>query len=159
MKILEYYSCENQVHWLEQIGKSDWGAGTFLHELLKEDRLREFCGSETKVLLLTEGEELMSFCTYAWQDDVRDESLFPWVGFVYTFPEYRGKRRMGKLLEYAYALAKVAGHAHIYISTGEEGLYEKYGYQFWRIMKDIHGEDSRIYRIAVTAENCEEEGK
>lgn len=153
MKILEYYSCENQAYWLEQIRKSDWGAGTFLYELLREGRLRRLCGPETKVLLLTEGEKLMAFCTYAWQDDVRDESLFPWVGFVYTFPEHRGKRRMGKLLEYAYALAKKDGHAHIYISTGEEGLYEKYGYTFWTIRKDMHGEDSRIYRTVITTED------
>ena len=52
---------------------------------------------------------------------------------------------MGKMLEYAYALAKADGHQYIYISTGEIGLYEKYGYTFWKMMKDIHGEDSRVY--------------
>lgn len=58
----------------------------------------------------------------------------------WAFPEYRGKRRVGKLLEYAYMLAKNEGHKHIYISTGETGLYEKYGYRFWKTMKDVRGE-------------------
>jgi inorganic pyrophosphatase len=42
-------------------------------------------------------------------------------------------------------LAKKKGHNHIYISTGEIGLYEKYGYRFWKNMKDVSGEDSRVY--------------
>ena len=105
--------------------------------------------SHGKVLLLTEGDVLISFCTYAEQDDIREPSLTPWVGFVYTFPEHRGKRCMGKLLDQAYDLAKHDKHEHIYISTGETGLYEKYGYSFWKTMKDMHGEDSRVYRIDV----------
>ena len=99
--------------------------------------------------MLTDGEHLVSFCTYAEQDDVREPSLTPWVGFVYTFPAYRGKRHMGKLLAYAHALAENDGYEHIYISTGETGVYEKYGYSFWKLMKDMHGEDSRVYRIKI----------
>ncbi len=76
---------------------------------------------------------------------IREPLLTPWVGFVYTFPDYRGKRHMGKLLEYAYSLAKAESHKHIYISTGETGLYEKYGYSFWKIMKDINGDDSEAF--------------
>lgn len=147
MKIVEYYASDNQEHWLNIIKCSDWGAGQYLYELLRDNRLKELCGENTKVLLLTDDDALVSFCTYAEQDDIRDPSLTPWVGFVYTFPEYRGKRYMGKLLDRAYALAKGDGYEHIYISTGETGLYEKYGYSFWKMMKDMHGEDSRVYRI------------
>lgn len=120
-----------------------------MYELLRDNRLKELCGENTKVLLLTDGSALVSFCTYAEQDDIREPLLTPWVGFVYTFPGFRGKRRMGKLLERAYALAKADGHEHIYISTGETGLYEKYGCSFWRVMKDMHGEDSRVYRMDI----------
>jgi hypothetical protein len=58
---------------------------------------------------------------------------------------------VGKLLEYAYKLAKNDGHKHIFISTGEIGLYEKYGYQFWKIMKDAYGEDSRVYKTDIVS--------
>lgn len=62
---------------------------------------------------------------------------------------------MGILLERAYKLAKGEGYEHIYISTGEKGLYEKYGYSFWKTMKDVHGEDSRVYRIdLMRKEKC-----
>ncbi len=96
--------------------------------------------------MLADGEQLVSFCTYAEQDDIREPSLTPWVGFVYTFPAFRGHRYMGQLLDYAEALARGEGHRYIYISTGETGLYEKYGYSFWKTMKDVNGEDSRVYR-------------
>ena len=149
MRIIDFFTSENREHWLSEIKKSDWVAGQYLYELLRDNKMKELCGQSTKVLLLTEGDELMSFCTYAEQDDVRDPSVTPWAGFVYTFPKYRGKRRMGKLLEYVYALAKQDGFKHIYISTDKTGLYEKYGYTFWKLMKEVHGDDSRIYRTDV----------
>ena len=148
--VVDFYASDNKEHWLEEIKKSDWGAGKYLYELLRKGELKQLCGDSTRVLLLVQGDELISFCTYAEQDDVREPSLTPWVGFVYTFPQHRGKRHIGKLLDYAYVQAKVEGHRHIYISTGETGLYEKYGYRFWKMMKDINGGDSRVYRNDIT---------
>ena len=148
-RIIEYFSCDEKSRWLEETRKSDWSAGQYLYELLQGHRLKELCGEGTKLLMLTDGEHLISFCTYAEQDDVREPSLTPWVGFVYTFPAFRGRRCMGQLLDYAAVLAQEEGRRYIYISTGETGLYEKYGYSFWKIMKDLHGEDSRVYRKEV----------
>ncbi len=56
---------------------------------------------------------------------------------------------MGKLLVRAYDIAKENGDKKINISTNETGLYEKYGYTFYRIMKDIENEDSRVYNIDI----------
>ncbi len=150
MKIMDYFASENQEHWLEKIKESDWKAGQYLYELIQKGELRELCGSSTRVLLLIDGEELVSFCTYAEQDDIREPSLTPWVGFVYTFPQRRGHRYVGMLLQYAHCLARNDKHPYIYISTGETGLYEKYGYRFWKAMKDAGGENSRVYRIRVS---------
>ena len=149
MEIIDYFTSADRAHWLGQIKRSDWGAGHFLYELLRDGRLKELYGETASVLLLTEGERLLSFCTYAEQTDIRAPALKPWIGFAYTFPEHRGKRRMGKLLERAYALAKADGYDHIYISAKETGLYEKYGYSFWKTMKDMHGENSQVYRMDI----------
>ena len=150
MKIIDYYTSDRQEYWLSEIQKSYWVAGKLLYELIRDQKLKKLCGEWTKVLLLIEGDELVAFCTYAAQDEIQDPSITPWVGFVYSFPKYRGKRRMGKLLEYAYALAKKDGFKQIHISTGETGLYEKYGYTFWKLMKDANGVDCRVYRTDVT---------
>lgn len=45
----------------------------------------DLCGKSTKVLMLVEEQTLISFCTLAEQDEVRDTSLTPWIGFVYTY--------------------------------------------------------------------------
>lgn len=149
MKIKELFSTEDKDYWMEQIGKSDWGAGKFLYQLITENRLKKLCGDTTRVFMLTDDENLAAFCTLAESDDIRNTELSPWIGFVYTFPQYRGHRYMGILLDAAYDAAKRDGASQIYISTGETGLYEKYGYSFYRMMKDMHGEDSRVYRREV----------
>lgn len=145
MEIIEYFSKENKEYWLSKIKESDWGAGQYLHELLKSQKLKQLVGESAKVLMLTDGENLVSFCTLAEKDDIQPTDLTPWIGWVYTFPNYRGHRHVGKLLQHAEALAKEAGMKNIYISTNHDGLYEKYGYEFFEIMKDINGEDSRVY--------------
>ncbi len=149
MKVINYFESDNKDHWLEELKKSDWGPGIWLYELLRDNTLDDLVGANSKALLLIDGQHLLSFCTYARRDDITAPSLTPWIGFVYTFPKYRGNRYAGKLLQYAKELAKKEGHEHIYISTNETGLYEKYGYCFYQIMKDIHDEDSRVYRIDV----------
>lgn len=146
MKILEYFNTENQEIWLAQIKESDWAAGTLLYELVRDGKIAEFLGEHTKILLLTDGDKLVSYCTFAKKDDIQPTELTPWIGFVYTYPEYRGGRHVGALIQYAENLAKEAGVVYTYISTGHIGLYEKYGYEFFQMMPDINGENSRVYR-------------
>lgn len=145
VNIVEYFSADNKEYWLSKIKESDWGAGQFLYELLKNQKLKEFVGENTKVLMLVDGENLISFCTFADKDDIQPTELTPWIGWVYTFPDYRGHHYAGKLLSYAEELAKEAGINNIYVSTNHNGLYEKYGYEFYEMMKDMDGEDSRVY--------------
>ncbi|MBQ8319217.1 MAG: GNAT family N-acetyltransferase [Lachnospiraceae bacterium] len=145
MEIIEFFSTDNKEYWLSKLKECDWGAGQYLEKLLREEKLKQLVGESTKVLMLVDGDNLVSFCTFAEKDDVQPTDLTPWIGWVYTFPDYRGKRYAGKLLSHAEALAKEAGIKNIYISTNHIGLYEKYGYEFFQVMKDIEGEDSRVY--------------
>ena len=145
MEIIEFFATDNKEYWLSKLKECDWGAGQYLERLLREGKLKQLVGESTKVLMLVDGENLVSFCTFAEKDDIQPTDLTPWIGWVYTFPDYRGKRYAGKLLSHAEALAKEAGIKNIYISTNHIGLYEKYGYEFFQVMKDIEGEDSRVY--------------
>lgn len=149
MQVIEYFSCDRQEYWLDQIRKSDWGAGQFLYQLLSGNTFKSTLGENSKVLLLIKGNELVSFCTYAEKDDIQPTDLTPWIGFVYTFPEYRGHRHMGKFFLEIEKLAKAEGVHDIYISTNHTGLYEKYGCEFYQTMDDMHGELSRVYRLHV----------
>lgn len=149
MKVIEYFSSDNKKHWLSQIAKCDWNGGKRLYKLLQDGNLQKNTGEGTLVLLLVDGDNLVSFCTFAPLDDIQPTKLTPWIGFVYTFPNYRGRHCAGQLFEWCESVAAIMEKEYIYISTNHVGLYEKYGYEFWKSMKDIHGEDSRIYRKAL----------
>ena len=145
MKIIDYFRAEDPSHWLNEMEKCDWDAGQYLHELLQSDSLKELVGENTRVLLLTEGEKLISFCTLAEKDDIQPTDLTPWIGFVYTFPAFRGQGYAEKLMRHAEELAKADGAASVHVSTNHVGLYERYGSTFFGMMKDVGGEDSRVY--------------
>ena len=149
MQVIEYFNCDRPEYWLEQIKKSDWGAGQFLYELLSENKLKDAAGENTRVLMLTNGDELISFCTYAEKDDIQPTELTPWIGFVYTFPKHRGHRYVGELFQEIEKLARAENVHDIYISTNDTGLYEKYGCEFYQMMNDMDGEPSRVYRKHV----------
>ena len=149
MKVIDYFESDRKEHWLGEINRSEWAAARFLHEMLSKQTFSEFAGGRSKVLLLTEGDELISFCTYAEKDDIPCTDLAPWVGFVYTFPEHRGHHYAGLLMDEAERLAEKDGFSAFYISTTHVGLYEKYGCVFKTEMKDMNGEMSRVYEKQI----------
>ena len=145
MQVISYFDSDRQEHWLEEIGRSDWGAGAFLFDLISKGTFFDALEPKSRVLLLTEGDELISFCTYAEKDDIQPTELTPWMGFVYTFPEHRGHRYVGKLFEAIERIAKAEGISEVFISTNHIGLYEKYGCTFRALMDDMDGKPSRVY--------------
>ena len=145
MKVIEYFKSDRQEHWLSEIRRSDWRAGAYLHDLLEKGTFFEEAGEGSRVLLLTDGDELIAFCVYAEKDDIRPTELTPWVGFVYTFPEHRGHRYAGLLFDEVERLAREEETPAVYLSTDHEGLYEKYGWEFLAQMKDRRGGLSKVY--------------
>ena len=145
MDVISFYESDRQAHWLEEIKKSNWNAGAFLYELLSNGTFFDTVGNNSKLLLLIDGDELISYCTYAEKDDIQPTELTPWMGFVYTFPQYRGHRFVGLLFEEIERLAKEEGISEVYISTNHIGLYEKYGCEYKTQMNDIKGCPSRVY--------------
>lgn len=145
MQVSNYFDIDNKEHWIEEIERSDWRAGAFLGRLLRKDGFFDAVGSDSRVLLLTDGDELISYCTFAEKDDIQPTDLTPWVGFVYTFPEHRGHRYAGILFDEVVRLAKEQQIAEVYLSTNHIGLYEKYGWEFFDMMYDMDGEPSRVY--------------
>ena len=145
MEVINFFDCGRQDHWLAEIKRCDWKAGVFLHQLISNGTFFEAAGEGSKVLLLIDGDELISFCTYAQKDDIQPTELTPWMGFVYTFPEHRGHRYVGLLFEEIERIAKEEHTSEVYISTNHIGLYEKYGCVYMTRMNDMNGELSRIY--------------
>ena len=132
--------------WIEKIAQSDWRAGKYLAQLLTEEKFFDLCGAASIVYLLTDdNENLISFCSFNEKDDIPNTDLTPWIGFVYTFPQYRGKHYMGKLIETACQEAKNRGQKTIYVSTHDEGIYEKYGFSFCGVIRLANLEPRQAY--------------
>lgn len=153
MHIVEYFSLpeSSQKFLLEEIGKANWTAAHYLFMLLKNGEYKKIAGADAKVFCLVQngGEEkdtIVSFCTYAELDEIRPSQLHPWIGAVYTFPEFRGHHYAGRVIEHCENLARTEWREAVYISTDHVGLYEKYGYSFFQIDKNSAGDACRVYR-------------
>ena len=144
MRILDFESINEQKQWIDKIRACDWDASKFLADLLEQNRFHTVLGNGS-LFIMTDGEKLVSFCTLTKKDCIDDDSLFPWIGFVFTSPEYRGNRYSGRLVAYACNEAAAQGFENIYIATDHIGLYEKYGFEYIESRTDIYGEEGRIY--------------
>lgn len=144
MRIIRYHESERKEHWLEEIARCEWRAAAFLAELLRGDRFHAVLGSGD-AYLLTGGDRLVSFLTLTERDCIDAPGLAPWIGFVYTAPEYRGARRVGWLIDHACAAARRRGIKQVYICTDHTALYEKYGFTYLENRVSIYGEVSRVY--------------
>lgn len=150
MRILQFYQCDNPEYWIKKIAESDWNAGKHLAELLETDKLKQLCGEFSDVLMLTDDDKLISFCTLSERDEIPDTEMKPWIGFVYTFPQYRGKRYIGKLINHACHITAESNYNALYISTDQKGLYENFGFTFTGIEKmSIYGDLSLIYKREI----------
>ena len=147
MKIVEYFEADliSRGILIQALRQCGWGAGKFLLRLLEEQKFDETLGRSGKLFFLLDRENVVSFLTLTGQDCIALPDFTPWIGFVFTFPEYRGHRYAGLLLDHARKCAASNGFPFVFLASGHTGLYEKYGFSYWGNLPDIHGEDSRIY--------------
>ena len=125
--------------------EADWKAINYLIYLLdNEDKLAEYLGDYKKLYFMIENDEIVSLCTLSDRDCILDDNMYPWIGFVYTYPKYRGKRYSGKLIDYVIEKAKEEGFNKVYVSTGEEGLYERFGFEYLETRIDRWDDEGQI---------------
>ncbi len=151
MKIVEYFESDASTRQmlLLELRRCDWSAGRFLVRLLEEEKFAKTLGGEGKLFFLLDGKAVVSFLTLTAQDCIAAQEMTPWIGFVFTFPEYRGRHYVGTLLEHARKCAAQNGSPFVFLATDHVGLYEKYGFSYWGNRKDVHGEMSRVYYAPV----------
>ena len=144
MTFFNFFDAENKQHWIEKIRECDWGSAKFLADILEQNKICEILGGG-EVLILADGDKLVSFCTLTKNDCVKDDSLFPWIGFLFTREEYRGNRYSRVVIDAAYSHALEQGFDKVYLATDHIGFYEKYGFTYLENRIDVYGDDSRIY--------------
>ena len=147
MDIIEFFGSDAvcRQFLIRELRRCDWEAGKFLLKLIETDTLGQTLGGSGKLFFLTDGISVVSYLTLTVQDCIIAPDLTPWIGFVYTFPEYRGHRYSGSLLDHACRCAALSGASSVFLATDHIGLYEKYGFAYLENRLDVYGETSRIY--------------
>lgn len=149
MRIFDYFECDGSEKWIEKIDGCDWGAAKFLARLLRENLFFRTLGENGKLFIMADGDNIVSFATLTKIDCIKDDSLYPWIGFVYTHPDYRGRRCSEKIISHACECARQQGYDKVYLATDHVGFYEKYGFEYMETRIDIYEEESRIYFKAL----------
>ena len=148
MQIIDYFKVEEKERWNKklQTQESDWNAIKYLVYLLEDEkRLDDYFGKYRKLFLMIDNDEIIALLTLSDIDCIIDSNMYPWIGFVYTYPKYRGNRYSEKIINFAEDKAKEDGFDKVYISTGEDGLYEKYGYKYMETRIDRWDDEAKMY--------------
>ena len=131
--------------WNETISfaeKCSWKAGSYLAELMKQNKFLSW----ERVFVACEDGEIAGFCTLTEKDELPAEYDFtPFIGFVFVDEKCRGKRISERMIEVAIWYANDLGYENIYIMSGEQGLYEKYGFEKLGDYETIYGSVDQLF--------------
>lgn len=155
--IIDYFSSRQQPVLLAFLSACDWRAARFLHTLLTEQRFSQVLGPDGHLFFLMHGQQPVGFVTLTQKDCIDDETLLPWLGFLYVTPAWQNQGCAGKLLRHAMAAARTQGRQQVYLATDHVGFYERYGFTYLHSRLDVYGDMSRIYTARLV--DCEEEAK
>ena len=99
-----------------------------------------------RVLAACEGEEIVGFCTLSQKDELPERFPYsPFIGFVFVEERRRGRRISEKMIDRAARYAKTLGYRCVYIMSGEQGLYEKYGFRKIGDFETIYGTIDQLF--------------
>ena len=119
-----------------------WRAGPYLARRMRENRFAPW----ERVFAAYLAGEPVGFCTLTAKDELPEECAFsPFIGFVFVGEQHRGHRISQQLIAAACAYAKSLGYAHIYLTSDERGLYEKYGFIRHSTVITAHGEKTQLF--------------
>ena len=144
--MLEIYSM-TQGHklWEETISFAEncsWKAGPYLAELMKQNKFLDW----ERVFAACEDGKVVGYCTFVQKDELPESCGFsPFIGFVFVDEKYRGKRISEKMIEKVTEYASDIGYETIYILSGEQGLYEKYGFKKIGDYETIYGSVDQLF--------------
>lgn len=118
---------KEDIYWnrtIEMAEKCSWRVGANLGKRMRENIFKDFECPFAAV----ENNEVIGFCTITKTDYIPNCTYTPWIGFVFVDEKYRGNRSSEKMIKKVFEYAKSEGFEKIYIATGEDNLYEKYGF-------------------------------
>lgn len=126
--------------------KCSWRAGPALAEMMRKNAFLEW----ERVFAAVEDGCIAGFCTLAEKDELPEKYDFsPFAGFVFVDERFRGKRLSEKLIEAACVYAASLGFRKLHIMSGEQGLYEKYGFRKIGDYETIYGTVDQLFEKEI----------
>lgn len=89
--------------------------------------------------------------------EVLSEKLSPWIAPLLVYPDERGNHYGKPLLDYVRKKAGRSGYRIIYLTTGEIGYYEKYGFREVGLTTFTWGRPTKVYETDAIFELEERE--
>lgn len=120
-----------------------WRAGPYLARRMAVDDFKDW----ERVIVAVDGGEIAGFCTLTEKDELPEPcEYFPFVGFVFVDERHRGRRQSERMIDRALAYAKEIGFHTVYLMSGEQGLYEKYGFTKLADCETAYGTTDQLFQ-------------
>lgn len=143
IEIFDYYEQDDNFKkiLLEQINEPIWPGAKHLYDNVKNnsDHGRLF------IMYDKDKNHIISFGTLHDFDEIKSDELKPWIGSIYTFRPYRGNRFSEKLIKYILNVAKQDGNEFVYLSSDNEGMYEKFGFELYDMMTTVRDNETQVF--------------
>lgn len=149
--MVEIYAMTHEhIFWNQTIDFAEncsWKAGAYLAVLMKKNKFLEW----ERVFVAYEDDRVVGYCTFAEKDELPEKYVFsPFIGFVFVDENYRGRRISEALINKVIEYANELGYEDIYIMSGEQGLYEKYGFEKIGDYETIWGSIDQLFKRSTS---------
>ena len=119
-----------------------WRAGPALAKRMEANAFRD----GERVIAAVEDGCIVGYCTFAERDELPAEYGYsPFIGFVFVAEAHRGNRISQQMIEAALRYANSLGYDTVYLMSGEQGLYEKYGFLKMGEYPTIYGSADQLF--------------
>lgn len=122
---------------------SSWKAGPYLAKQMRENAFRDW----ERVVAAADGGNIVGYCTFTEKDELPEKYGYsPFIGFVFVDEAYRGQRLSERMIGQACRYARETGYPAVYLMSGEQGLYEKYGFEKIGMYDTVFGTTDQLFR-------------
>jgi len=129
----------------DYVGHCEWDVAPILWQRM---RARLFDEWERVFVALDDG-AIVGYCAFSQVDYIEDTGYGPFIGYVWVEPRCRGHRVSQQMIEVVLGYARGLGFGCVYVLSGHEGLYEKYGFVLVDKLPLPDGELEQVFVIGT----------
>ena len=126
----------------EYVNQCSWAGGRSLYQKMCSNSFQNW----ERVLFAREDQEFLGFCTVVENDNMKDLTYSPFIGYVFVDEKARGKRLSEQMIRVGESYLKELGYDHVSIMSDHVGLYEKFGYTPVARARDYKDREETVFQ-------------